>query len=318
MKKTCVVIIKYIPLFLSVAFLALPVLGGPTVIDNAINPANGHTYYLLSNSDWPNAASAALNLGGRLVTVNDSAENNWVWDRWGTNRSLWIGLFDPIAGDGGGTQHAANFVWDSGDTSVYRNWRSGEPNGDQYTYIIAKDIVADGVWNDAPNATNSIGQPPFYGVVEIPLCSPHAATATATLFNMFVVGAVVTDSGCGYSNAPTVTITGGGGSGATATATINSNGLVTAINMISAGSGYTNSPQIIIASPPFVPTVSIAFSKVRVTGHVQLGLNYFFDTSSNLANWAASGTSFTATNEYMSSEFDINSTGKYFRIRQVP
>lgn len=183
---------------------------------------------------------------------------------------------------------------------------------------MPKAFAGGGQWNDIPNVTNSSGLPTLCGVAEVPVCTPHAAKATATLFNNFVVGATITDTGCGYTNAPTVTISGGGGSGATATATINANGVVTAVNIISAGSGYTNTPQIIITSPPFVPTVSIAVSKVLVTGHVQLGFNYVFDASSNLVNWAAATSSFTATNEYMSSEFDVNATGRYFRVRQVP
>lgn len=294
--------------------------GGPTVLDSAINPANGHVYYLLSNSDWTNAENAAIGLGGHLATINDLAENNWIWDRWATNRSLWIGLHDPVTGDGGGAQHAANFVWASGDSSNYRNWRSGEPNGDQFAYIFAKEIGLGGTWNDAITATNQSGQPPYYGVVEVPVCTPHHATATAVLFNNnnFVVQANITDPGCGYTNAPLVTITGGGGSGATATATINANGNVTAINITATGSGYTNAPQISIASPPFVPSVSISISKINVTQHLMLGFNYILETSPDLVSWTPSGPSFTATNENMVTEFDVSLSGRYFRIQQVP
>jgi hypothetical protein len=218
-------------------FLNFAALGTPTVLDMAINPANGHIYYLLSNSDWISAESAAIGLGGHLATINDLAENNWVLHRWGTNRSIWIGLNDPVTGDGGGTQHAANFVWTSGDTSAYRNWRSGEPSGDNYTYVYALNQGAiAGQWNDDSNVITPGGsEPALYGVVEVGICTPHHATAMAILFNNnFVVGATITDSGCGYTNAPQVLIQGGGGSGATATATI-TNGAVIAINIISTG-----------------------------------------------------------------------------------
>jgi len=131
------------------------------------------------------------------------------------------------------------------------------------------------------------------------------------------VGATITDSGCGYTNAPLVSIQGDGGSGATATATF-ANGIVTAINIITTGSGYTNAPQIIIASPPFVPTVAISISAVKVTQHVMLGNNYMLQSSPDLVNWAATGPAFTATNEYMVSEFEINVTNQYFRILQMP
>jgi len=295
------------------------VLGAPTVLDSAINPANGHTYYLLSNSDWTDAEAAAVAMGGHLATIRSLAENNWISDRWGTNRELWIGLWDPVAGDGGGTQHAADFVWTSGETSAYRNWNTGEPNGDDYGYMFGKGVVSGGpVWNDGQNLANAYGEPPFYGVVEIGICTPHHATATAILYaTNFVVGATITDPGCGYTNAPQVLIQGGGGSGATATASI-TNGVVIAINIVTTGSGYTNAPQIVIGSPSFTPTVSINVSAVKVTQHLMLGVNYLLESSSNLVNWAAVGSTFTATNEYMVNEFEINQTGLYFRIQQMP
>jgi len=137
------------------------------------------------------------------------------------------------------------------------------------------------------------------------------------LAGKFVVSATVTDQGCGYTNAPQVSIIGGGGSGATATSTI-ANGVVTAIDITSAGSGYTNVPQIIIASPTFVPTLSIKISAVKVTQHVMLGVNYQIQSSSDLINWSSLGSAFTATNEDMVNEFEIDQTGKYFRILQVP
>ena len=173
------------------------------------------------------------------------------------------------------------------------------------------------MWNDVVNVTNVAGQFPLYGVAEVSICTPHHATATANLFNQFVVSATVTDPGCGYTNAPQVLITGGGGSGATATATM-ANGVVTAINIISTGSSYTNAPQIIIASPPFVPTLSINVSAVKVTQHLVLGNNYILQSSPDLATWAAVGPAFTATNEYTVSEFEIDVTNRYFRILQAP
>ena len=135
--------------------------------------------------------------------------------------------------------------------------------------------------------------------------------------NGFVVGATITDGGCGYTNAPLVLIQGGGGSGATATAVI-SDGHVVGINITNPGSGYTNTVKIVIASPPFVPTVSIAFSRVNVTQHVVLGRNYLLESSTNLVDWVATGPQFTAQSEDIVNEFILNQTGQYFRIHQVP
>jgi Lectin C-type domain len=289
------------------ALVPLSAFGGPSVLHSAINPANGHVYYLLSSSDWPSAENAAIGLGGHLATIRSLAENNWVVSTWGTNGPLWIGLHDPVLGDGGGAQHAADFVWSSGETSSYRDWYPGEPNGPD-DYAVIGDY-ANGYWNDA--------SAPAYGVVEISICTPHHATATAIVYSNFVVGATITDSGCGYTNAPQVSIIGGGGSGATATATF-ANGVVTAINITSAGYGYTNAPLIIIASPPFVPTLSINTSAVKVTQHLMLGVNYQLQSSPDLVNWTPVGSVFTATNETIVSEFEINVTNRYFRILQMP
>ena len=153
--------------------------------------------------------------------------------------------------------------------------------------------------------------------IESSACSPHAATATATLVSGFVVGATVTDPGCGYTNAPTVLVQGGGGSGATATAVV-SNGVVVAVNITGAGYGYTSVPKVVIGSPPFVPTVSIAVSKVKVTQHVVLGRSYVLEASPDLVTWTATGPQFTADSETIVNEFDVDVTGRFFRLRQVP
>jgi hypothetical protein len=75
------------------------------------------------------------------------------------------------------------------------------------------------------------------------------ATATANLSGPFVISYNLISGGSGYTNSPTVAIYGGGGSGAAATASI-SGGVVTAINPVSAGSNYTSAPMVTISPPP--------------------------------------------------------------------
>lgn len=191
------------------------------------------------------------------------------------------------------------------NTAGLRHWIPfKEGSGSTFTDIIAGlqgQLIGTGWGSDDP-------QPLF--------CSPHRATATATVVNGFVVGATITDSGCGYTDAPTVLIQGGGGSGATALAVV-SDGKIVAITITGAGAGYTSTPQIKIASPPFEPTVSIAFSRVNVTQHVVLGRNYILESSRDLVSWTPTGPSFTAQDETLVTEFVIEETGRFFRIRQV-
>lgn len=148
-------------------------------------------------------------------------------------------------------------------------------------------------------------------------CSPHAARATATIVNGFVVGVTLTDYGCGYTEAPLVLFQGGSGSGAAGTAVL-LNGKVVAINVVSPGSGYTSEPRVTIASPPFVPWVSVAVSKVNVTQHVVLGRNYILESSVDLVTWIATGAQFTADSETIVTEFAVDTTGRFFRLREVP
>ena len=191
------------------------------------------------------------------------------------------------------------------------SFRIGSENGIRFFNGAIDDVR---IYNRALSSTEVSA---LYAFESSGFCSPHAAQATAIVTNGFVVGSTITDSGCGYTNAPIVFIEGGGGSNATATATI-SNGFVTSINIINPGSGYTNLPDILIASPPFVPTLSINVSRVNVTQHVVLGLNYVLESSPDMINWTPTGPPFTAQSENITTEFVVSQTGQYFRIKQVP
>src|SRR5262249_16719180 len=150
------------------------------------------------------------------------------------------------------------------------------------------------LWNDWGSAVDTV---PFYIFEDDRgFCSPRQAKATAQVVNGFVVGATLTDVGCGYTNRPLVQLQGGGVTGATALAVI-ANGRVTAVNIVSAGCCYTNAPRITIASPPFVPTLSIRVSAVKVAQHVVLGRNYVLESSRDLISWTPTGPAFTAQSE---------------------
>src|SRR4051812_35056837 len=75
-----------------------------TVISSQIYNTNGHTYLLLASSSWPNAEAEAVTLGGHLVTVNDAAEDAFVYSTFGPTAisqspasgkvNLWLGYND--------------------------------------------------------------------------------------------------------------------------------------------------------------------------------------------------------------------------------
>ena len=123
--------------------------------------------------------------------------------------------------------------------------------------------------------------------------SPHAAAATASVVNGFVVGATITDGGWGYTNTPAVRIIGGGGSGAQAVAAV-SNGVVTAVHVLAAGSGYTNAPVIVIA-PPFIPQPTMGIAAMSLLGFTDLpvGTNYQLQVYLD-STWSNVGAAFTA------------------------
>jgi hypothetical protein len=168
----------------------------------------------------------------------------------------------------------------------------------------------------------------LYLYESVPHCIPRTAIATAIVSNGFVVDAIVTDSGCGYTNAPSVRIIGGGGGGALALAVV-TNGAVVAVDLLNAGFGYTSTPIIVIA-PPFIPqpTMGIAalFYGPLVLPILQLNLgnlspydNYQLEFAPVVGGtWTNLGAPFTPTattnTQYANA---IGNTG-FLRVKYVP
>ncbi len=103
------------PLFIAISSNAnASIITGPIV-----NPANGHSYFLLNENNWTNSEAEALTLGGHMATINDAAENDWVFDTFSffgdIDRDLWIGFSDAIT--------EGVFLWSSGEPVTYTNWR---------------------------------------------------------------------------------------------------------------------------------------------------------------------------------------------------
>ncbi len=60
------------------------------------NRENGHKYFLTDSGSWFDASNQAFfQLGsGTLVKIDNSAEQNWLTDKFGSEGNLWIGLSD--------------------------------------------------------------------------------------------------------------------------------------------------------------------------------------------------------------------------------
>ncbi len=176
----------------------------PNVLSGPVfNPATGHYYYLLQTDTWTNSENQAKALGGHLATIDDAAENTWIYNAFstygGTNHSLWIGLNNP-SHDTNGQSHINNFTWVNGESAAYRNWSPGEPNnytGNQwYVYVFAPGDPRAGSWDDDDNV-GTIGSGPatmsVNGVVE-------SDTAPGTYFWISVSSPGGGGPGCLYAN----------------------------------------------------------------------------------------------------------------------
>ncbi|PZU93180.1 MAG: hypothetical protein DCE90_16740, partial [Pseudanabaena sp.] len=101
----------------------------------------GFIYSISSFGTWQQAQVQAQSLGGNLVTIRDLTQNSWLVNTFGRSTSLWIGLTDEVT--------EGQFKWASGETTVFRNWFSGEPNnvGGNENYATF-NFGKPGQWND--------------------------------------------------------------------------------------------------------------------------------------------------------------------------
>ena len=138
---------------------------GMSVLHTAVNPANNNTYHLLTASSWEDAASYARSLDGFLVTVDDDAENTWLFETFASwenqSRHIWTGLSDH--------QEEGDYRWHDGTPFLYREWGEDQPSegGDEhYVHIASTNMgnIMPGTWNDLENDPQYF---PVYGVVEI-------------------------------------------------------------------------------------------------------------------------------------------------------
>lgn len=88
----------------------------------------GHEYRLTEPLDWFAAESLADSVGGHLATIDDAAENSWIYTTFipiaPSFPAFYIGLFQPP----GSAEPVGGWEWISGNPLAYVNWDPIEPN----------------------------------------------------------------------------------------------------------------------------------------------------------------------------------------------
>jgi Lectin C-type domain len=134
---------------------------GGTVLD--YNLANQHTYLVTpwaSAADYHASKAFARTLGGYLASINDAAEQNYVFAKFADpTTSRWIGLSDQAV--------EGTYVWDSGEPLTYQHWDVFEPNnatvGEDYVQMLPS-----GLWNDNVSPASGTGYwTSHQGIVEL-------------------------------------------------------------------------------------------------------------------------------------------------------
>jgi len=148
-----------------------------TIADNASttsfdwqhNPATDHDYTLTETGmSWDMLEALAVQTGGHLVSINDAAEEEWLYSTFGSTM-FWIGLTDyPDEGE---------HRWTSGETVTYLKWCPGEPTdtaGGSGSEDAVHAIPWAQCWNDEPtwvaefwDPENQKNIPSYPGVIEV-------------------------------------------------------------------------------------------------------------------------------------------------------
>ena len=118
---------------------------------------NGHTYVKISSRTWSSAAAWAEANGGRLVTINDSDEQSFVYSRFGSS-DLWINLTDEAI--------EGSWKLQDGTAAGYTNWATNEPDsGDAYDYAYI--YASNGKWYDGHSTWSKTAVIEFVGDADV-------------------------------------------------------------------------------------------------------------------------------------------------------
>jgi len=90
-------------------------------------------------------SSSCFDIGVTMLCVNNAAENDWMWSRYG-RQDGWIGYTDMLPyGGGKGTKQ---YGWVTGCSSTYTNWNADEPNNENNNEDYAHMWGPINSWND--------------------------------------------------------------------------------------------------------------------------------------------------------------------------
>jgi len=112
------------------------------------DPSSGNRYLAINATSWTAAEAFAQQLGGHLVSINSQAEQDFVWQNFGSlggiDRRVWIGFSDASS--------EGAFAWSDGTAAKYTNWNPGEPNNSGGVEHFAELLGSNGRWNDLNEA----------------------------------------------------------------------------------------------------------------------------------------------------------------------
>ena len=281
--------------------------------------------------------------GSAALDRNVAVVNSFVFVRQGTNWIQTQQLLPSVAAPGSLKSAAIE-----GNTIVISEWNSF-PTGTKGAAFVFQfdgsswrqvDHLAPAPYGPATSAfgetldihqgTIFVGDPDHWqgmimnptGAVYVwtPLAGPPSpASATAEIYNGFVVGINITDPGAGYTYPPFVRLI-GGGTGASARAILVGDRLQS-IQIVNSGTGYTSPPTVFIQSPSDGPGASeslgLRISYATVTFPLVPGKRYSLESSFDQSTWTALGEPFIAQQESLTEEFPVEQTGRLFRVVEI-
>ncbi len=133
---------------------------------------------MVEGPTWTAAEAQAIALGGHLVAIQDTAEQQWLETTFGTTSTYWIGINDSA--------NEGTMVWSNGEPVLFTYWYSGEPNdaSGMEDYGVMNYFWQDvGKWNDLPNSDGHN----YKGIAEVPVPEPSTYVAGALLLAPFGV-----------------------------------------------------------------------------------------------------------------------------------